>query len=163
MKYVLALLLLAVLAGGYVLYERTGGKEGKERVFLYYYSEAKDKDASGNIQCSRAGLVPVERFLPRAEDRKTLIEEAVKLLVRGELSEAEKAQGISTEYPLPGLSLSDAELENGTLTLLFEDPSNRSVGGSCRVGILWFQIEATARQFEEVRSVKFAPEELFQP
>ena len=31
------------------------------------------------------------------------------------------------------------------------------------VAILWFQIEATAKQFSNVTSVRFMPEELFQP
>jgi hypothetical protein len=35
--------------------------------------------------------------------------------------------------------------------------------GSCRVGILWAQIEATAEQFPGVNEVKFLPGELFQP
>lgn len=41
--------------------------------------------------------------------------------------------------------------------------NNKTNGGSCRAGILWFQIEATAKQFSEVKQVRFLPEELFQP
>ncbi|MFN3301828.1 MAG: hypothetical protein ACK413_02260 [Patescibacteria group bacterium] len=37
------------------------------------------------------------------------------------------------------------------------------VGGACRVGILWFQIEETAKQFPGVEKVQFLPEEIFQP
>lgn len=166
MKYFFVILLLILFAGGwYFFYERVlrGGEGGEEKILLYYYNEAKDRDVSGNIACSRSGLVPVERFLPAAEDREALIEATIKLLLRGELSEEEKARGISTEYPLPELSLSSTTLGNGALTLAFDDPRNRTGGGSCRVGILWFQIDATARQFEEVKSVRFLPEELFQP
>ena len=127
---------------------------------LYYYNQNLDKDAEGNIQCSRSGLVPVSRVIPRTI---TPIQDAVRLLLRGEISSEEKAQGASTEFPLAGVSLVAASLNNGVLTLTFNDPQNRTGGGSCRVGILWFQIEATAKQFPGVQSVRFMPEELFQP
>jgi hypothetical protein len=54
-------------------------------------------------------------------------------------------------------------LKNGVLTLEFEDAQNKAVGGACRVGVLWFQIEATAKQFPEVKEVRFLPKEIFQP
>ncbi|TSD03758.1 MAG: hypothetical protein Athens071426_40, partial [Parcubacteria group bacterium Athens0714_26] len=94
---------------------------------------------------------------------QTPIQDAVKLLLSGKLTEEERAQGIDTEYPLEGLSLKGALLKDGILTLEFDDAKNKTVGGSCRVGILWFQIEATAKQFPEVRQVRFLPEEIFQP
>jgi len=91
------------------------------------------------------------------------IQDAIRLLLAGELTEEEQAQGIDTEYPLAGLLLKGASLKDGVLTLEFDDSQNRTVGGSCRVGILWFQIEATAKQFPEVQQVRFLPEEIFQP
>ena len=127
---------------------------------LYYYNYELDKDEFGNIACSRNGLVPVEREIPITQ---TPIQDTIKLLLLGELTEEEKAQGIDTEYPLEGLSLKGASLKDGVLTLEFDDSQNRTVGGSCRVGILWFQIEATAKQFPEVQQVRFLPEEIFQP
>lgn len=129
-------------------------------VRLYYYNQDLDKDESGNISCSRAGLVPLEREITWS---KTPIQDTIQLLLRGELTEAEEVSGITTEYPLEGLSLKGVSLNDGVLTLEFDDPSNRTGGGSCRVGILWFQIEATAKQFPEVEQVRFMPEELFQP
>jgi hypothetical protein len=84
-------------------------------------------------------------------------------LLKGDISEQEKAKGLMTEYPLPGVILTAASLKNGQLTLTFVDPQNKTVGGSCRVSILWAQIEATALQFPEVKSVRFQPPELFQP
>lgn len=127
---------------------------------LYYYDSSRDQDASGNIMCSRNGLVAVDRNIPLT---KTPIQDAIKLLLKGELTSQESAQGITTEYPLSGVELKSASLENGVLTLTFADPQNKTGGGSCRVGILWFQIEATAKQFTGVSSVRFMPEELFQP
>jgi spore germination protein GerM len=133
------------------------------KVLLYYYNPEKDKDENGNIKCSRDGLVPIEREIPVSQ---TPIKDTIELLLRGKenLTEEELAQGITTEFPLDGFKLKSVNLKNdGTLILEFEDPLNKTVGGACRVGILWFQIEATAKQFPQVKEVKFLPEELFQP
>lgn len=127
---------------------------------LYYYNPSKDTDSSGNILCSRQGLVAVERMIPKT---LTPIQDAIRELLKGAITQQERAQGITSEYPLPGFSLKGASLNNRVLTLEFNDPQNRSGGGSCRAGILWFQIEATAKQFAEVSEVRFKPEELFQP
>ncbi len=127
---------------------------------LYYYNYEMDKDEFGNTACSRNGLTPVERKIPITQ---TPIQDTIKLLLLGGLTEEERAQGIDTEYLLEGLSLKGASLKDSVLTLEFDDSKNRTVGGSCRVGILWFQIEATAKQFAEVQQVRFLPEEIFQP
>ncbi|MBU2472578.1 GerMN domain-containing protein [Patescibacteria group bacterium] len=127
---------------------------------LYYYNYELDRDEWGNTACSRNGLVAVEREISITQ---TPIQDAVKLLLSGELTEEERAQGIDTEYPLEGLLLKGALLKDGVLTLEFDDSKNRTVGGSCRVGILWFQIEATAKQFPEVQHIRFLPKEIFQP
>ncbi|HZX49532.1 MAG TPA: GerMN domain-containing protein [Candidatus Paceibacterota bacterium] len=145
---------LVVIGGlGYLLAFWEGPKPEQEQdvttVKLYYYNAENDKDAEGNIQCSRQGLVSVEREVSQNE---TVIEDTIRLLLREELA-----------AELPGVTLESAILENGVLTLEFADPQNKTVGGSCRVGILWFQIEATAKQFEGVEQVRFLPEELFQP
>ncbi len=132
----------------------------ERNIILYYYNEDKDTDALGNILCSSKGLVGVVRSIPRTV---TPIQDSINLLIRGELSSAERAQGISTEFPLAGLELSGAALSGGILTLEFNDPRNATSGGSCRSSILRAQIEATAKQFENVNSVRYKPEDLFQP
>lgn len=132
----------------------------QKMIDLYYYNPDYDKDESDNIMCSRQGLVKVQRIVPVTQ---TPIQDAVKLLLKGEMTEQERLYGITTEYPLDGVSLESASLNNGILTLQFNDLYNRTGGGSCRVGILWFQIEATAKQFAGVQEVRFLPEELFQP
>ncbi|PIR88802.1 MAG: hypothetical protein COU09_00280 [Candidatus Harrisonbacteria bacterium CG10_big_fil_rev_8_21_14_0_10_44_23] len=129
-------------------------------VKLYYYNSSQDEDENGNIMCSKQGLVAVERDIPVTQ---TPIQDTVRLLLKGEITEAETAQGITTEYPLIGFEPEGASLANGILTLGFSDPNNSSSGGSCRAGILWFQIEETAKQFDGVYEVYFQPEELFQP
>jgi hypothetical protein len=131
----------------------------EQTVKLFYYSPEKDKDENGNVLCSRNGLASVERKI----SKNNVIENAVRLLLEGKLTDEEKTAGITTEYPLEGLKLIKNELKNNNLTLTFDDSLGKTVGGSCRVGILWFQIEATAKQFPEVRQVHFLPEELFQP
>jgi hypothetical protein len=133
------------------------------KILLYYYNPELDKDEQGNIKCSRDGLVAIEK---EVSVNKTSIPDVINLLLKGteNLSAEQKAQGITTEFPLEGLSLEEAVLKaDGTLVLTFDDPLNKTSGGSCRVGILWFQIEETAKQFEDVKKVEFLPEELFQP
>ena len=133
------------------------------KVLLYYYNPEKDKDEWGNTKCSRNGLVPIEREIPLT---KTPIQDTINLLLKGKenLTIFDTARGITTEYPLESFSLVGANLkDDGTLILEFNDPLNKTGGGSCRVGILWFQVEATAKQFPQVKKVQFLPEELFQP
>lgn len=135
--------------------------EVKTRIVeLYYYNPALDRDETGNILCSRKGLVAVERKIPIS---KTPIQDTIKLLLEGGLTEEEKTVGITTEYPLEGFKLLEANLKDGVFVLKFEDPFNKTSGGACRAGILWFQIEAAAKQFSEAKEVRFLPEELFQP
>ena len=126
---------------------------------LYYYDAARDQ-GPGGAQCTRAGLVAVPRTLPRT---LTPLRDSIVELMQGRLTEAERAQGLITEFPLAGVTLKNITLVDGVATLTFDDPQGSTSGGSCRVGILWHQIEATAKQFPTVQSVRFLPEDLFQP
>lgn len=132
----------------------------QKTVKLFYYNPEKDKDSTGNLLCTSKGLVAVTRTIPVT---KTPIQDTLNLLLKGEITPAEKAQGVTSEYPLPGLELTGTSLKNGKLTLSFDDPQNKTSGGSCRAGILWAQIKGTAMQFPEVTSVGLATEFLFQP
>lgn len=127
---------------------------------LYYYFENLDKDETGNILCSEKGLVPVERSIPASD---TVIEDSIRLLIKGELSQNEKSRGITTEFPLSGFEFIKSGLQAGTLTLTFKDPEHTTSGGACRVQILRYQIEATAKQFGKVSEVIIEPSDLFQP
>jgi hypothetical protein len=129
------------------------------RIKLYYYNPALDQ-GPGGAQCSKNGLVAVDRVIPKTT---TPLTDAVRLLLRGELSSAERSQGLTTEFPLSGVTLTSAVVTNGAATLTFNDPQNKTGGGSCRVAVLWAQIEATAKQFSTVSTVRFMPAELFQP
>lgn len=143
-------------AGGDVL----GGKVGTA-VFLYYYRASADTDQSGNILCSEKGLAPVVRYIEKSEVQ--LPQEAVRMLLRGELTTRELAAGISTEYPLPGVVLTELRQEDGKAVVVLADPQTKTGGGSCRVTVLRMQIEKTLLQFPGITSVSFEPAELFQP
>ena len=130
-------------------------------ILLFYYNEENDKDESGNIKCSADGLVAVERTIPVSQ---TPLQDAVQLLLAGDLTENEIEAGISTEFPLSGLTLEGVTVDDDdVLVLHFDDPELATSGGSCRANILWQQIQATATQFDTIDQVHFAPEELFQP
>lgn len=141
-----------------VRFEAVTGSQRK--VKIYYYNPSKDMDDKGNVLCSSKGLVAVERFIPFTS---TPIQDAIKLLFKGGITQAERQSGITTEYPLLGVELKGAALNNDVLTLNVSDPNNRTSGGSCRVSILRAQIEATARQFAGISSIGFINGELFQP
>ncbi len=126
---------------------------------LYFYSPALDQ-GPGGAQCTQAGLVSGTRTAPRSI---TPIQDAVRLLLTSVVSSEESKQGLQSEFPLTGVTLKTASLRNGVLTLTFLDLENKTSGGSCRVNILRNQIEATAMQFPEVKSVIIMPLELFQP
>jgi len=131
-------------------------------VTLYYYNPNLDKDEKGNILCSHKGLVGIKRKIPVSQ---TPIKDTINLLLKGkENLVGDEANNLETEFPLEGFELKSLNLkEDGTLILEFNDPLNKTIGGSCRVKILWSQIEKTAKEFQGVKEVKFYPEYLFQP
>lgn len=135
-------------------------KAEERTVALYYYNPEKDKDSDDNLLCSANGLVKVVRTIP---ETNTPIEDTIRLLLKGNITSQEKAEGVTSEYPLPGVELTGASLKNGKLTLSLNDPQGKTSGGSCRAGILWAQIKGTAMQFPEVTSVGLSTEFLFQP
>lgn len=135
-------------------------KERNIPIRLFYYDPKKDTDENGNLLCGARGLVAVPRVLPYTTMPLT---EAIKLLLRGDISDAERAAGVTSEFPMIGVRLEKAVIENSIATLTFSDEQGKTSGGSCRVGILGAQIEATTKQFPTVKEVKFEPEELFQP
>lgn len=135
------------------------GTESGVPVKLYYYDPARDQ-GEGGAQCSEKGLVSVERVLPQSPD---ILHQTIQILLRGELTEEERASGIRTEFPLEGVALKSAQQKDGIVTLTFVDPNTKLSGGSCRVAVLWKQVQATAQQFPGVTEVRFLPEDIFQP
>lgn len=130
-------------------------------VSLYYYNKSLDKDIDGNILCSAKGLHAVQRTIDKTD---SIIGDTIRMLMEGRISGEESVIGVATNFPIDGLELESSTVdERGVLVLGFSDPKGKTVGGACRVNILRAQIEATAKQFPQVKSVKIIPEELFQP
>ncbi len=107
----------------------------KTKVKLFHYNENVDKQLNkGSINCQPEAVLAIERevLLTHSPSKDTL-----SLLLKGEeLTEKEKSMGFKTEFPLTGLVLKDLNLKDGLLKLIFEDPLNKTVGGSCRIKIL---------------------------
>lgn len=134
---------------------------GMQKIKLYYYNYDLGKDKNGNVTCDKSGLVSVDREIPAGGE--DYIQRTVALLLEGKLTDEERARGVDTQFPLPGVYLRNFTSGTGVATLAFEDPNNQTSGGSCRVGVLWMQIEETVKQFPEIEKVRFMPEHLFQP
>jgi spore germination protein GerM len=131
-------------------------------VRLFYYNENKDKELSGgdNRFYGMESILPVGREMHVS---RTPIQDTINLLIKGELTAAERAAGFTTEFPNTDFKLLSANLKNGVLTLEFTEVPGFTTGGSYRISILANQIIKTAKQFPEVKEVRFKPEELFQP
>lgn len=145
-----------------VLTTASGVVQKERTIQLFYYNETRDKEIAGgnNVACDPAAALPVTRNIPLTN---TPIQDAIRELIKGNLTPAEKTAGYKTEFPHPDFKLVGANLAKGILTLEFTEVPGFTTGGSCRVRILWAQIEKTAKQFSEVREVNFKPESLFQP
>lgn len=126
------------------------------QIKLYYYNKLKDPNRTFNPKY----VLPVKRAVPRT---KSPVQDAIRLLIRGDLSWQERSEGFSTEFPHPEFKLLSAKLKNGVLTLQFTDLPGFTTGGAARVGLLAAQIVKTAKQFPQVKKVVFEPEYLFQP
>lgn len=128
-----------------------------QRILLYYYDPSADVGPDGKSACSKHGLVGVERVVMGTN----VIEESVRAVLVGDLTQPERDAGITTEFPLRGFILADANLSDGVLTLTFADPFNATSGEECKNRLLRLQIEETAKQFEAVDEVRFIPDDLF--
>jgi hypothetical protein len=122
---------------------------------LYYYNTKLDPKGD----CIEEAVVPVEREIPWTI---TPVQDTLRLLITGGITSQEKEKGFGTEFPNKDFFLKSVNLKNGVLTLKFPDVPGFTIGGACRVNLLRWQIEKTAKQFPEVKEVKF-DEGMFQP
>jgi hypothetical protein len=123
-----------------------------QTVKLYYYQGEKDND-----QCSEKGLFPVERQIVESRDIKDTIRDTIVLLMEGRLKKEEGSN--ESGFPLYNVNLDKVVLDReGVLSLTFSDPDYQTTGGSCATGIMVGEIEATAKQFPEVKEVNVLPE-----
>lgn len=127
-------------------------------VKLFYYNIEKDRELNPALTCKTDAVLPLERILPL---KPSIVQDTLELLFRGELTEQEKRGGFSSHFPASDFNLKAASLNNGTLTLEFDDSKNFVSGGACKAGVIKTQIEKTVRQFEPIKEVKFLPENLF--
>ena len=129
-------------------------------VQLYYHNPAMRPAQLGGGRCSEEHVFPVERTIAGTQ---MPIYDALWFLIRGDLTDEERQAGFQTAFPLRGLELRGAVLEDGLLTVEFDDPYRQTCGGVCRVKLLRAQVEKTARQFPGVESVRILPQDVFQP
>ncbi len=128
-------------------------------VQVFAYHPRVDLLLHGELACSPAAVLPLPRWVPAGA---LLPEATFALLVEGGLSPWETEAGYTSEFPLPGVLLAGVRLDGDVLTVILFDPSLRTSGGACRVGILRAQIEKTALQFG-AREVRVLPPEALQP
>lgn len=129
-------------------------------VGLFYYNLTRDQEIDPSLPCSPNAVLPVVREIPISA---TPIQDTIRLLILGDLTEDELINGFTTEFPHPEFALVGTSFKDGTLSLEFTNPRDFTTGGACRVGLLKAQIEKTALQFPGVDAVELIPEDLFQP
>jgi len=128
---------------------------------LYYFNELQDSALPNDQQINTSSILPIQRTIRSSQN---LISDTIKVLLQGNLSEAEKDAGFMTEFPNAQFRLLDTQLDaQGTLTLTFNEVPGFTTGGSARMLILSKSIEKTALQFPQVTRVIFQPDTLFQP
>lgn len=145
-----------------IVFSSTPSESTVRPVKFFYYDSRLDQDEAGNILCSQRGLVAWDHDIPFTN---TPIKDTIEGFLNTPLPEEAAAAGLSSEFPLPGVSLESLNLDkdSGLLTIRLSDEHNQTGGGACRASILKSQLEAVAKQFSEVREVRFEPESLFQP
>jgi len=129
-------------------YEWLGGP-----ICLYCVNRIVAKEVYEHGPCD-AVIYPVERRLPATQ---TPVQDAIRMLIRGELTDEERKSGFSSGFPLPDVTIAEATIEDGVLTLIFDDPKGRTSGGTCRVDPMRAQIMKTVLQFPWMKGVRLDP------
>ncbi len=131
------------------------------QVALYYFNQTEDQKLPPSQQVNVDSILPVYRTISSSKD---IIKDTINLLLRGDLTNTERAKGFTTQFPNSDFHLISSQLQNnGTLILTFTEVPGFTDGGSARMLILSNSIIKTAKQFPEVRYVTLAPDILFQP
>ncbi len=131
-----------------------------KNIKLYYYNESLDKDKDGKLLCGTKGLIPVVRSIPVTQ---TPLQDALTLLLNSQATEQEAFSGLRNLYPLQGVKLQKINLDKGVLALTIDDPFNKTRGTECERNILRLQLEKTAKEFTEVKTITVLPQVIFQP
>jgi hypothetical protein len=114
-----------------------------DTVYLFLYDSAEDRKICDCVACQV--VLPVPVTIGRTS---TPIKETLNILAR---------------RMHPDFYVKSINLKAGVLTVEFPVIAGFTEGGSCKQGINASQIVKTARQFSEVKSVRFLPEFMFQP
>jgi hypothetical protein len=112
------------------------------KVKAYFGNHRLDPEAS----CDK--VFPVEREIPHTQASARA---AVEELLAGPTG-LEQAAGYFTSIN-PGVTVRRLTIQNGVVTVDFDEQLESQVGGSCRVAAIRAQIDATLMQFSTVRSV----------
>jgi spore germination protein GerM len=118
--------------------------EEKEKISVKLYYHDLSTDSSFN-SCT-ADKFKVIEVSPENKIKETI----ERLLTEGNMEKH------------PDFKLLNMNLKNGILTLEFPFIPSFTTGGSCRIMLMTDQITKTAKQFEEVKEVRFKPE-VFEP
>ena len=89
------------------------------RVALYYFNTLEDQKLPVAQQVNVRSLLPVYRIFPASDN---LLLDVIRELIAGNITNAEKQTGFTTEFPHKDFSLLSADLSvDGTLTLTFSE------------------------------------------
>lgn len=130
-------------------------------VSLFYFNQIEDSKLPIWQQINVNSILPVKRMISNS---KNIIRDSINLLLAGTLSQVELSNWFTSEFPNKAFKLLNMDLgDDGVLTLTFTEVPGFTSGWSARMAIMANSIAKTAKQFPQVKEVKFMPEELFQP
>jgi len=116
----------------------------KIKVKLYFSNIKKDPEVK---ECDK--VFAVERDMG---DVYPTVEGVINELLKG-VTEEELEDGYLTNLPEQGVKLQKVDLQEGVLTVDFNQALQEEVAGSCRVEAIRSQIIETLKQFEDVDEV----------
>lgn len=130
-------------------------------VSLFYFNSLTDAKLPIEQQININSIQPVKRLISNS---KNIIRDSINLLLAGDLSQIEKTNWFTSEFPNKSFRLINMDLSaDGILSLTFTEVPWFTSGWSARMAIMANSIIKTAKQFPQVKEVKFTPEWLFQP
>jgi hypothetical protein len=157
-----AVILALVAGGGWFIAWRTTHEETQQKaealsqgaLTLYLYDGQADLE--GDVpRCFEDSLVPVTRQVGAAQAN---IPYAIAIIISGDLTESERADGYVPLFPSTIWELSGSAFRDGVLTLSF---ARRSAGEDRCSGLAGVQLQKTLAQFPSVKDVRFEPEGVF--
>ena len=136
-----------------------------QTIKLYYFNQDADEKLPALQRVSVSSVMPIERTVLMPSTSTTdMVTTALDELLKGNLTDAEKAQGFITTFPNPNFKLLGVVIDdNGIAILHFTEVPGLTSGGSAAMAVLAQSIRLTASQFPGVTGVQFAPDTLFQP